>query len=87
MVTNVAKRRQPFLFSEVVQRYSGDEKTSSGSFTSHYKPLLAAIAGSMTTRTWLDLRAGIGKVVKNLKISSENFLGEVGNIFGSHGCS
>ena len=26
MVTYVAKGRQPFLFSEVVQRYSGDEK-------------------------------------------------------------
>ena len=26
MVTYVAKGRQPFLFSEVVQRYSGDKK-------------------------------------------------------------
>ena len=26
MITNVAKGRQPFLFSEVVQRHSGDEK-------------------------------------------------------------
>ena len=36
-------------------------------------------------RAWLDLRAGIGKVVKNLKISSKSFLGKVRNIFGSHG--
>ena len=41
----------------------------------------------MIIRAWLDLRAGIGKVVKNLKISFENFLGKVRNIFGSHGFS
>ena len=41
----------------------------------------------MTIMAWLDLRAGIGKAVKNLKISSENFLGKVRNIFGSHGFS
>ena len=41
----------------------------------------------MTIRAWLDLRAGIGKVVKNLKISSENLLGKVRYIFGSHGFS
>ena len=38
-------------------------------------------------RAWLDLRAGIGKVVKNLKISFKNFLGKVRNVFGSHGLS
>ena len=43
--------------------------------------------GPMTIRAWLDLRAGIGKVVKNLKISFENLLGKVRNIFGNHGFS
>ena len=37
----------------------------------------------MIIRAWLDLRAGIGKVVKNLKISFENLLGKVRNIFGN----
>ena len=37
----------------------------------------------MTVWAWLDLRAGIGKVVKNLKISSENYLGKVGYILGA----
>ena len=52
-----------------------------------YKALLAAFAGPMTVTAWLDLRTGIGKAVKNFKISSENFLGKVRNIFGSHGFS
>ena len=41
----------------------------------------------MIISAWLDLRAGIGKVVKNLKISFEIFLGKVRNIFGSYGFS
>ena len=52
-----------------------------------YKPLSTAIAGQMTIRAWLDLRAGIGKVVKNLKIYFENLLGKVRNISESHGFS
>ena len=37
----------------------------------------------MTIRAWLDLRAGIGKVVKILKISFENLLGKVRIFFGA----
>ena len=50
-------------------------------------PLLAAIVGANDHKGLAGLRAGIGKVVKNLKISSENVLGKVRNIFGSHGFS
>ena len=39
----------------------------------------------MTIRAWLDLRAGLGKVVKILKIYFENLLGKVRNIFGNQG--
>lgn len=68
-------------------------QTSSGSFTSYDKtPTFTShcerlLRGPMTIWAWLDLRAAIGKVVKILKISFENFLGKVRNILGSHGFS
>ena len=68
-------------------------QSSSGSFTSYDKtPTFMShcerlLRGPMTIWAWLDLRAAIGKVVKILKISFENFLGKVRNIFGSHGFS
>ena len=52
-----------------------------------YKLSLAAIAGAYDHVAWLDLRAGIGKVMKNLKIYFENFLSKVRIYFGSHGFS
>ena len=48
-----------------------------------YKLLWAAIAGANDHMSLGE----IGKVVKILKISFENFLGKVRNIFGSHGFS
>ena len=68
-------------------------QSSSGSFTSYDKtPTFMShcerlLRGPMTIWAWLDLRAAIGKVVKILKISFENFLGKVRNILGSHGFS
>ena len=88
-ITNVV----PILFFFMRESMRAILQSSSGSFTSYDKtPTFMShcerlLRGPMTIWAWLDLRAAIGKVVKILKISFENFLGKVRNIFGSHGFS